>query len=246
MGTAVTIRDVHVDYGSVHAIGDLSLEIPQGTSVAVIGPNGSGKSTLLKVIAGVVEPTSGSVDTHGADTAIVLQSTDVDQSVPITVRDTVAIARYPRVGLLRRLGSADRDAIRSALERLDVTDLAGRQIHHLSGGQRQRVFVAQGLAQDAPVLLLDEPLTGLDVVSRTVIAHVLDAEHAAGRTIVTSTHNFADAEQADLVLLLATRFVAFGTPEEVFTEEHLRTAFGGRFARVGETLVVDDPHHHHH
>ncbi len=242
----MTICDVHVDYGSVHAVGDLSLEIPQGASVAVIGPNGSGKSTLLKVIAGVVEPTSGSVDTHDNDTAIVLQSTDVDKSVPITVRDTVAMARFQRLGLLRRFGRDDREAIRTALERLDIADLAGRQIHHLSGGQRQRVFVAQGLAQDAPVLLLDEPLTGLDVVSRTIIAGVLADEHTAGRTIVTTTHNFADAEQADLVLLLATRFVAFGTPDDVFTEEHLRKAFGGRFARVGDTLVVDDPHHHHH
>jgi manganese transport system ATP-binding protein len=241
---AVTIRDVHVDYGSVHAVGDLSLEVPLGASVAVIGPNGSGKSTLLKVIAGVVEPTSGTVDTHGNETAIVLQSTDVDQSVPITVRDTVAMARYSRLGLLRRFGSDDRAVIRTALERLDIADLAGRQIHHLSGGQRQRVFVAQGLAQDAPVLLLDEPLTGLDVVSRTIIAGVLEAEHEAGRTVVTSTHNFADAEQADLVLLLATRFVAFGTPDDVFTEEHLQTAFGGRFARIGNTLVLDDPHHH--
>ena len=244
MNPAVAIRDLHVDYGSVHAVGDLSLDVPRGASVAVIGPNGSGKSTLLKVIAGVVDPTSGSVDTHGAETAIVLQSTDVDPSVPIMVRDVVALARYRRLGLLRRFGPDDREAIRSALERLDILDLAGRQIHHLSGGQRQRVFVAQGLAQDAPTMLLDEPLTGLDVRSRTIIDAVLAAEHGAGRTLITSTHNFADAERCDLVLLLATRFVAFGPPDEVLTEDHLRTAFGGRFVRVGQTLVLDDPHHH--
>jgi manganese transport system ATP-binding protein len=243
---AITICDLHVDYGSVHAVGDLSLEVPVGASVAVIGPNGSGKSTLLKVVAGVLEPTAGSVDTHGHDTAIVLQSTDVDRGVPITVRDTVAMARFGRLGLLRRFGSADREAVTTALQRLDIDDLAGRQIHQLSGGQRQRVFVAQGLAQDASVLLLDEPLTGLDVVSRNAIAGVLAAEHAAGRTLVTTTHNFADAGQADLVLLLATRFVAFGAPDEVFTEENLRAAFGGRIAHVGDTVVVDDPHHHDH
>ena len=101
------------------------------------------------------------------------------------------------------------------------------------------------LAQDAPILLLDEPLTGLDVVSRTTIADVLADEHAAGRTIITTTHNFADAEQADLVLLLATQCVAFGTPHDVFTEANLRAAFGGRIAQVGDTLVLDDPHHHH-
>lgn len=246
MSAAVTISDVHVDYGAVHAIGDLSLDIPTGASVAVIGPNGSGKSTLLKVIAGITQPNSGRADTHGAETAIVLQSTDVDATVPITVRDTVAMARYPRLGLLRRFDAASREAVRSAMDRLEIADLADRQIHHLSGGQRQRAFVAQGLAQDAPILLLDEPLTGLDVRSRSIITDVLDSEHDLGHTVITTTHNFEDAARCDLVLLLATRFVAFGPPDDVFTEDHLRTAFGGRFVKVGETIVIDDPHHHDH
>lgn len=245
MSTAVALHDVHVDYGSIHAVGDLSLELPVGASVALIGPNGSGKSTLLKVIAGVIEPTSGTCETFGASTSIVLQSTDVDASVPLTVRDVVAMARYPGLGLFRRPGRVDRDAVQSAMQRLEIDDLAGRQIHHLSGGQRQRAFVAQGLAQDAPILLLDEPLTGLDVRSRSIITSVIDEEHQAGRTVITTTHNFDDAGRCELVLLLATRFVAFGTPEEVFTEEHLRTAFGGRFVRIGDTMVLDDPHHHH-
>ena len=244
MSIAVSLCDVHVDYGTIHAVGDLSLDLPTGASVAIIGPNGSGKSTLLKVIGGVIEPTSGSCTTNGLETAIVLQSTDVDESVPLTVRDVVAMARYRRLGLFRRPGSADRAAVARAMERLEIADLAGRQIHQLSGGQRQRAFVAQGLAQEAPILLLDEPLTGLDVRSRSIIMSVLDEEHEAGRTVVTTTHNFEDAGRCELVLLLATRFVAFGSPAEVFTEEHLRTAFGGRFVRVGDTMVLDDPHHH--
>lgn len=245
MSCAVALEDVHVDYGTIHAVGDLSLELPAGASVAIIGPNGSGKSSLLKVIGGVIHPTSGTCDTFGATTSIVLQSTDVDKSVPLTVRDVVAMARYPRLGLFRRPGPADRTATESAMQRLEIDDLAGRQIHHLSGGQRQRAFVAQGLAQEAPILLLDEPLTGLDVRSRSIIADALDDEHDAGRTVITTTHNFDDARRCQLVLLLATRFVAFGTPEDVFTEEHLRTAFGGRFVRIGDTMVLDDPHHHH-
>jgi len=95
------------------------------------------------------------------------------------------------------------------------------------------------------VLLLDEPFTGVDVTSRAVIVDVLDEERAAGRTTMISTHNFEDARRCDLVLLLATRAVAFGPPAEVLTEEHLRNAFGGRFVRVGDTLLLDDPHHDH-
>ncbi|NKB40878.1 MAG: ATP-binding cassette domain-containing protein, partial [Ilumatobacter sp.] len=205
---------------------------------------GSGKSSLLKVIGDVIDPTSGTCETGGASAAIVLQSTDVDQSVPLTVRDVVAMARFPRLGLLKRPNATDRAAVDSAMERLEISDLANRQIHQLSGGQRQRAFVAQGLAQGAEILLLDEPLTGLDVRSRSIITSVLDDEHAAGRTVITTTHNFDDAGRCELVLLLATSFIAFGPPEEVFTEEHLRTAFGGKFVRVGETMVLDDPHHH--
>jgi len=242
---AITATDLHVDFGAIHAVGDLDVEIPTGSSVAVIGPNGSGKSTFLKAIAGVLEPTRGTVDTHGTDVAIVLQSTDIDPSLPVTVRAIVSIARYRRLGLLRRFAAADRDAVDRALERLAISDLADRQIHHLSGGQRQRVFVAQGLAQEAPILLLDEPMIGLDITSRSIIDDVLRAEHAAGRTIVTTTHSFHDAERADLVLLLATRFIAFGRPDEVLTEHHLKAAFGGRFTRVGDTFVLDDPHHDH-
>lgn len=244
MSAPVVLSDVHVDYGPIHAVGDLSLEIPTGTSVAIIGPNGSGKSSLLKVIGDVIDPTSGTCDTGGASTAIVLQSTDVDKNIPLTVRDVVSMARFPRLGLLRRPNAADRAAIDAALERLEIADLANRQIHQLSGGQRQRAFVAQGLAQEADILLLDEPLTGLDVRSRSIITSVLDDEHEAGRTVITTTHNFDDAGRCELVLLLATSFVAFGTPDEVFTEEHLRTAFGGKFVRVGDTMVLDDPHHH--
>jgi manganese transport system ATP-binding protein len=242
--TAARIHNLSVRYGSVTALDQINLEIPAGVSVAIIGPNGSGKSTLLKAMAGLVRSTTGSIDRSGS-VAIVLQATDVDPSVPLTVGDTVAMARYPNIGLLGRLGPADRKAIAGAVATLDLKDLTGRQIHQLSGGQRQRTFVAQGLAQGADVLLLDEPFIGLDVVSRSLITEALAKERAAGRTVILTTHSFAEAEQADLVVLLATGCVAFGTPEQVLTELNLRRAFGDSFIRVGETLVLDDPHHEH-
>ncbi len=174
-----------------------------------------------------------------------LQSTDVDRSLPITVRDTVSLARYSTLGLFRRFKTADRAAVDRALARLDVSDLAGRQLHDLSGGQRQRALVAQGLAQDTDLLLLDEPVNGLDIVSKAIILEVIDEEVSAGRTIVVTTHNLEDARRCDQVLLLDRSPVAVGTPDEVLTEEHLRQAFGGRFVRVGGELILDDPHHDH-
>jgi len=244
--TAVSTIDLTVAYGGTLALDRVSIEVPAGHSVSVIGPNGCGKSTLLKALARIIEPTSGTFSTPADAPAIVLQSTDIDRHVPISARDAVAMARYPSLGLLRRFTTDDWQAIDTAMERMQIADLANRQIHHMSGGQRQRVLVAQGLAQQSSVLLLDEPLTGLDVTSRQVIIQMLDDEKAAGRTTLTSTHNFQDAGRCDLVLLLATRAIAFGPPDKVLTEENLRAAFGGRFVRVGDTLLLDDPHHHHH
>ena len=245
MPPAITTRDLEVRYGDAVALRNVNLEVPHASSLAVIGPNGSGKSTLLGAIAGTIEPTAGEALTSGNGPALVLQSTDVDRSLPITVTDTVSLARYPNLGLLRRFRADDRDAVERALGRLSIKDLAHRQFHELSGGQRQRVLVSQGLAQDTNALLLDEPVTGLDVVSRATILDVMDEEVKAGRTVVMTTHDLEDARRCDQVLLLDTEPVAIGTPDEVLVEDHLRQAFGGRFVRVGDELLLDDPHHSH-
>ena len=246
MTEALHVEDLTVRYGEVCALHDTTFTVAPGTSLAVIGPNGSGKSTLLRAIAGLVEPADGRVALPAQESpAFVLQSTDVERSLPITVRDTVAVARYPSVGLLRRFTRRDHEIIDRAMERLSVADLAHRQLHDLSGGQRQRVMVAQGLAQDAPLLLLDEPVTGLDVVSRALILDIVDEERSAGRIILLTTHNLDDAKRCDQVLLLSGAPVALGPPDQVLCEEHLRNAFGGRFIRVGDALILDDPHHVH-
>ena len=210
-------------------------------------PKKGRRSTLTDIEWYVLELSSFQLEAMSsfhADIAVVLQATDVDPSVPITAYDTVAMSRYPSLGLLKPFRDADRRAIDDAMHRMRIDDLADRQIHHLSGGQRQRVFVAQGLAQGADIILLDEPITGLDVTSRTVIADALADECAQGRSVITTTHSFDEAGQSDLVLLLATRCVAFGPAPEVLSEANLQNAFGGRFVRVGNTLVLDDPHHH--
>lgn len=243
--SAITTDSLAVRYDEKLALADVDIDVPAGSSLAVIGPNGCGKSTLLGVLAGTVTPSRGRATVAGGRPALVLQSTNVDRSLPITVRDTVSLARYPTLGLLSRFRSADREAVDRALARLQITELARRQLHELSGGQRQRTLVAQGVAQEADVLLLDEPVTGLDVTSRAIILDLMDEEVAAGRTVVVTTHNLEEAKHCDRVLLLDTVAVAFGTPEEVLTEEHLKRAFGGRFLRVGDSFVLDDPHHAH-
>lgn len=245
MPTAITTTRLEVRYGDEIALTGVDLAVPAGTTLAVIGPNGSGKSTLLSALAGIVEPAAGSSQVAGSRPALVMQSTDVEQSLPLTVQDTVALARYPHLGLFRRFTAADRSAVTNAMERMAISDLAGRQLHDLSGGQRQRVLVAQGLAQEAEVLLLDEPVTGLDVTSRAIILEVIDDELAAGRTVVITTHHLDDARLCDQVLLLDTSPIAVGPPSDVFVPEHLRQAFGAHFIQVGDELILDDPHHSH-
>jgi len=245
MGTALHVDNVDVRYGSHTVLQHASIEVPPGTSLAVIGPNGSGKSTLLNAIAGLTPLASGSIAYAGKPPAYVLQSTAVDPSLPITVRETVALARYPERGLLGRFRAGDVAAIEDAMERLDVSDLANRQLHDLSGGQRQRVFVAQGVAQQSDLLLLDEPITGLDLPSQKAILDVISDETAGGRSVILTTHDLDDAQLCDQVLLLDRHVIASGRPEEVLTEDNLIHAFGGRFVRVGDRLILDDPHHHH-
>jgi ABC-type Mn2+/Zn2+ transport system ATPase subunit len=242
---AVRIEGLRVVYGSRPALDGVDLTVETGTSVAVIGPNGSGKSTLLGVIAGLVAPSAGRVDRLSDDIALVLQSTVVDRSVPITVLETVRMARYPHRGILRRFRSEDHEAVERAMVRTGVVDLASRQLHELSGGQRQRALLAQGLAQAAGTLLLDEPTTGLDVVSHEVVIGVIDEERAAGHAVVLTTHSLEDAARCDHVLLLANNVVAQGPPSEVLVDHHLRSAFGGEAFRLpsGE-LIIEEPHHH--
>jgi manganese transport system ATP-binding protein len=236
------------------ALADATFAFRAGTVTALVGPNGSGKSTLLGAIAGLNQPRSGTIRVLGDEPvrarrriAYVLQSTEVDESLPITVREVVAMGCYARRGLLGRLKVEDHAAIDAAMDRLRIADLSRRHLRELSGGQRQRVYVAQGLVQGGEVLLLDEPVTGLDVVSRQTILEVVREERAAGRTVVLSTHDLGEAATADNVVLLAGRVVAAGAPGDVLTDEWLTAAYEGRLLRLaGGVVVVDEAQHHHH
>ncbi len=244
---AIIARDLILSYGSTTAVGRSSFEIPRGALTAVIGPNGSGKSTVLGGIAGLVVPAAGTVTIRGdARVAYVLQATKVNEALPITVREVVGMARYPSLGTFQRLQARDRQIVDTAMEDLDITDLAGRHLHELSGGQRQRVFLAQGIAQDHDILLLDEPLTGLDITSAQAIDAVIHHATSDGCTVVLTTHDLTSARAADHVLLMSGRVVATGTPEKVLTPENLRTAYGPSLMHLDTTngeLFIDDPAH---
>lgn len=236
-------------YGSRTVVARTSFELPAGAVTALIGPNGSGKSTLLNALGGVLEPRAGRLEVpaaeHPGGVAYVLQSTKVNDQLPLTVRETVTMGRYAHTGPFRRLRPADRAAVDEAMEAMAITDLAHRQLRELSGGQRQRAFVAQGLAQGADLLLLDEPITGLDIVSRQYIVDAIASEVATGRSVVVSTHDLGDASEADHLLLLAGRVVAAGAPAEVLTDVHLAEAYGGHLLHFGESTLVIDDHPHH-
>lgn len=258
---AVVGRGVVLSRGAKGAGRSLALaasdfHIPTGGITAIIGPNGSGKSTLLHAIAGLIEPEAGTLTVLGGTPALsqprisyVLQYASGPTGTPLTVRETVMMGRYPALGMLRRPSRADRERVDDAMARLGIRDLAERHLSELSGGQRQRVFVAQGIAQDHAMLLLDEPLTGLDLTSMRAIDAIIHDEPARGCSVVLTTHDLDEARAADHVILTAGRVVACGAPDEVLTAAHLTSAYGlGALHESDTTLprIAADDHHHDH
>ncbi|MGW9458935.1 ABC transporter ATP-binding protein [Streptomyces griseus] len=215
----VRFDDLNAGYPGRPVLHQLSGVITALAMTALVGPNGSGKSTLLGVLAGVIDATSGQLRyAEDCPPAFVPQRGAVGDTLPLTARQTVEMGRWGERGLWRKLTRKDRTVVDSALERLGVADLAGRQLGELSGGQRQRVLIAQGLAQQSDLLLLDEPTTGLDPEARTRITALLADLVADGTTVVQATHDLEAARSAHACLLLADgRLIGQGRPEEVLT-----------------------------
>lgn len=233
MTRVVTAHDLVVSRDDKVVIAPSSFEVQKGTIVAIIGPNGSGKSTLLDAITGLLPATSGEItvlDTSPEKArekiAYVLQHISVTPGVPLTVKEVVTIGRYATTGLFGALRDHDRKQVAWAMGQLKIDDLSARHVDKLSGGQRQRVFVAQALAQDHDILLLDEPLTGLDIPSARVIDDVIHHEPEVGCTVVFTTHDLEEARAADQVILVSGRVVASGSPEDVLTPANLADAYG--------------------
>ena len=250
---ALSVRGVTVTYANGHtALKDASFEVGGSTICALVGVNGSGKSTLFKAIMGFVEPVAGEVRICGLAVgealkrnvvAYVPQSEEVDWDFPVLVEDVVLMGRYGHMGFLRIASREDKRMVDVALERVGLTDYRKRQIGELSGGQRKRVFLARALAQDARIILLDEPFTGIDVKTEGAIIALLRELKDAGRTMLVSTHNLGSVPDfCDEVVLVRNALIAAGPTATTFTQANLELAFGGvlRHFRLEGSALHDD------
>jgi manganese/iron transport system ATP-binding protein len=235
----VRVEKVSVTYANGHlALSDASFTLESGSICALVGVNGSGKSTLFKAVMGFVTPSAGRVTIAGLPVrqacrknlvAYVPQSEEVDWSFPVLVQDVVMMGRYGHMNFLRLAKAGDRSKVQESLERVGMWEFRERQIGELSGGQKKRVFLARALAQEARVILLDEPFTGVDVNTENAIVELLRQLRVAGHIMLVSTHNLGSVpEFCDQVVLINRTVLAHGPTQEVFTEKNLTQAFGGK------------------
>lgn len=233
-GHELSVQNISAQYGSIVALEDVSFSLHCGHTLALVGPNGAGKSTLINLLAGLQKPKSGRILWNGKplhdtrhEIAFMPQRTEVDWRFPITVRELVEMGRYPALGVWKKNSTHDCEIVDKALESLQLTELQHRQIGALSGGQQQRAFLARALAQEAHILLLDEPFTGLDVPGMESLGTLLRSLAAEGRLIIASHHDLNTAPRIfSHCLLLKKQRIAFGTTEEVLTPPYLSQAFG--------------------
>lgn len=237
-GCGIFAQGVTVTYRNGHtALREVNFESPKGSITALVGVNGSGKSTLFKAIMGFVRPSKGKIRMFDLSVDVALkknliayvpQSEDVDWNFPVLVEDVVLMGRYGHMNFFRYARTRDYEAVRVALERVDMLPFAKRQIGELSGGQKKRVFLARALAQKAKAILLDEPFTGVDVTTEDKIIALLQDLRKEGAVILVSTHNLGSVpEFCDHTVLIKGTVLASGLTEKIFTKENLEKTFGG-------------------
>ncbi len=244
------VDKLSVKYDGHFALENITFHLHAGERVAVVGPNGAGKSTLFKVVSGVLPPSSGEVKISGHGPrghiciAYVPQRSQVDWRFPANVADVVMMGRIGQIGFFRWPRRSDWDIVHDALESVDMSSLSNRQIGELSGGQQQRTFLARALAQEAELVLMDEPLNGLDTPSQEAILSLLEKLRDQKITIMVATHDLGQAgSHFDRVMLLNRRLIRFGTPPEVLTSENLLHAYSGHAQLIqgadGRTTLAD-------
>lgn len=242
------VSHLTVRYNGRFALEDITFSLQEGERIAVVGPNGAGKSTLFKVVAGVLQPNSGEVNIFGSRPrrhvciAYIPQRSQVDWNFPVNVADVVMMGRSAKLGPFNWPHKKDWEVVHHALETVELNDLAARQISQLSGGQQQRMFIARALAQGAELMLMDEPLTGLDTPSQEGILNLLDRLKREKVTVLVATHDLDQAaSHFDRIMLLNHRLIALGEPNEVLHTDNLLQAYGGRMRVDSQgAMLVDD------
>jgi ABC-type Mn2+/Zn2+ transport system ATPase subunit len=230
---SLQLQDLTVSYNRVPALHHINLEVHCGHCVALLGPNGAGKTTFFKTIVGLLKPESGRVMFHGhqagkklSDVTYLPQRENVDWDFPITVRGLVEMGCYIRLGWWRKFSGEDHRSVDNALRKMQLEDLAGRQISALSGGQQQRAFLARSLAQDAHVFLLDEPFTGLDKQSQQKLGETIKEIAQQGNLVIASHHDLKNVPDFfDQVIFLNGELVAHGDTGTTFTEANIAKTF---------------------
>ncbi len=242
------VRNLTVRYNGREALQDASFHLHAGERIAVVGPNGAGKSTLFKAVAGVLMPSGGQINVYGSGPkahvciGYVPQRSQVDWSFPVSVGDVVMMGRIAKLGLFGWPRKRDWELVHAALKMVDLDDLSRRQIGQLSGGQQQRMFIARALAQEAELMLMDEPLTGLDTPAQESLLDLLDLLKRRKVTVMVATHDLEQAARHfERIMLLNRRIVAFGPPAEVLQPEILLLAYGSklRLGNSGELALTD-------
>jgi manganese/zinc/iron transport system ATP- binding protein len=242
----IDVRDVTVAYHRTTAIEGIDVAFPAHAVTGIIGPNGAGKTTLLHTIMGMQPHQRGSVALFGTTIrrarrriAYVPQREAVDWQFPVTVRDVVLMGRYAALGYGRRPTADDESRVRRALAQVEMTAFIGRQIGTLSGGQQQRVFLARALAQEAELLILDEPFAGIDAASQETIFHLLASFRSGGKTVLLSTHDLTSIRShCDYVLCLNRSVIAFGPVATTFRLDVLERTYGGRLFHLHGSEAV--------
>lgn len=224
---------------------EVTFELHAGQILAVLGPNGGGKTTLFRALLGELPHRRGTVETAGRP-AYVPQTERARLDFPVSALDVALMGAYGRTPWYRRIARADREAARAALDRVGLADRAAERFGALSGGQRQRILIARALLQDAAVILLDEPLSGVDRTSADRIEAVFDDLRREGRALLVATHDVQQARRFDRVLCLQRRQVAFGPPDEMLTPAVLQATYGAELVVLdGGRRAVTVEHHAH-
>jgi manganese/iron transport system ATP-binding protein len=228
------VQHLAVNYQQVRGLERVSFCVEPGQLVGIIGPNGAGKSTMLKAMLGLIPAASGAVSyctcplhQQLQKVAYVPQRSQIDWDFPITVWNVVLMARTRHLGWFRRPKMSAQKIVQAALERVEMYPLRHRRIGELSGGQQQRVFLARAIAQQAEILLLDEPFTGIDKKTEAIMLDVFSKLKGEGKILIISSHDWGQAlDRLDRLLLLNRSLIADGTPQQVMTPENLCRAYG--------------------